>query len=53
MVCGPEVMMRYTVDELRRRAVDPSQIFLSMERNHEVRGRVLWTLPVRSGLCLS
>ncbi|NBO65078.1 MAG: Ni/Fe hydrogenase subunit gamma [Acidobacteria bacterium] len=33
MVCGPEVMMRYTVDELRRRAVDPSQIFLSMERN--------------------
>jgi NAD(P)H-flavin reductase len=32
-VCGPEIMMRYTVDELDRRGVPPEQIFLSMERN--------------------
>ena len=33
MICGPEVMMRYTVAELQRRGVDPARIFLSMERN--------------------
>jgi len=33
MVCGPEVMMRYTVAELGRRGVPEDRIFLSMERN--------------------
>lgn len=33
MVCGPEVMMRFTVLELQRRGVPPSHIYLSMERN--------------------
>ncbi len=33
MVCGPEVMMRFTVLELQRRGVLPSRIHLSMERN--------------------
>lgn len=33
MICGPEVMMRYTIGELQRRGVDPARIFLSMERN--------------------
>jgi NAD(P)H-flavin reductase len=33
MVCGPEVMMRYTVFELQKRGVDAANIFLSMERN--------------------
>lgn len=33
MVCGPEVMMRYAVDELRRRGVDGERIWVSMERN--------------------
>lgn len=33
MVCGPEVMMRFTVAELRKRGVDIQNIFLSMERN--------------------
>jgi len=33
MLCGPELMMRFTVIELERRGVDHSQIYLSMERN--------------------
>ncbi|MBX7246158.1 MAG: FAD/NAD(P)-binding protein [Candidatus Sumerlaeaceae bacterium] len=33
LVCGPEVMMRFTVQELRRRGVSPSRIYVSMERN--------------------
>ncbi len=33
MICGPEIMMRFTVIELERRGVDHSQIYLSMERN--------------------
>lgn len=32
-VCGPEVMMRFTVAELRKRGVLPGRIFLSLERN--------------------
>lgn len=32
-VCGPEIMMKYTIDELERRGVPPSQMYLSMERN--------------------
>jgi len=33
MVCGPEVMMRFTVAELRRRGVADDSIYISMERN--------------------
>jgi NAD(P)H-flavin reductase len=33
LVCGPEVMMRYTVMELQRRGVSAESIYLSMERN--------------------
>lgn len=33
MTCGPEVMMRFTIDELRRRGVPDAQIYVSMERN--------------------
>jgi NAD(P)H-flavin reductase len=33
MVCGPEVMMRFTVQELLARGVAPERIYLSMERN--------------------
>jgi NAD(P)H-flavin reductase len=32
-VCGPEVMMRFTVRELARRGLRDDQIFLSLERN--------------------
>lgn len=32
-VCGPEIMMKYTVDELERRGLAPDQVYLSMERN--------------------
>lgn len=32
-LCGPEVMMRYAVRELRARAVPDERIFLSLERN--------------------
>ncbi len=33
LVCGPEVMMRFTVLELQKRGVNASHIYLSMERN--------------------
>lgn len=33
MVCGPEVMMRFTVAELRARGVPDDRIYLSLERN--------------------
>jgi NAD(P)H-flavin reductase len=33
LVCGPEVMMRYTVEELRKRGREPDRIHLSMERS--------------------
>ncbi|MCL4512354.1 MAG: FAD/NAD(P)-binding protein [Bacteroidetes bacterium] len=33
MVCGPEVMMKYTVEELQRRGLSQEQIYISMERN--------------------
>ncbi|MBM3880577.1 MAG: Ni/Fe hydrogenase subunit gamma [Verrucomicrobia bacterium] len=33
LVCGPEVMMRFTVQELQRRGVRAQAIHLSMERN--------------------
>jgi NAD(P)H-flavin reductase len=32
-VCGPEIMMKYTVDELERRGLSPEQVYLSLERN--------------------
>lgn len=32
-VCGPEVMMRFSILELRKRGVGVESIFLSMERN--------------------
>lgn len=32
-VCGPEVMMRFTVQALQRRGVTSDRIFVSMERN--------------------
>lgn len=33
MICGPEVMMRFAVSELKRREVPEDQIFMTMERN--------------------
>ena len=33
MVCGPEVMMRYTMNTLRGAGVSEKRIYLSMERN--------------------
>lgn len=32
-VCGPEIMMKYTIDELERRGVPQEQMYVSMERN--------------------
>jgi NAD(P)H-flavin reductase len=32
-VCGPETMMKFTIDELERREIPETQVFLSMERN--------------------
>lgn len=33
MICGPEIMMRFTVDALQQRGLNASDIHLSMERN--------------------
>ena len=33
MVCGPEIMMRFSVAELEKRGVKDEKIFVSMERN--------------------
>ena len=33
MVCGPEIMMRFTAAELGNRGIPISRIFVSMERN--------------------
>ncbi|MEJ2720393.1 MAG: FAD/NAD(P)-binding protein, partial [bacterium] len=33
LICGPEVMMRYTVAALRNRGVSSDHIYVSMERN--------------------
>jgi NAD(P)H-flavin reductase len=33
MICGPEIMMRFTVLELQKRGVPDIDIFVSMERN--------------------
>ena len=33
LVCGPEIMMRFTLLELQKRGVVDDQIFVSMERN--------------------
>jgi NAD(P)H-flavin reductase len=33
LVCGPEVMMKFTVEELQRRGLAADQIHISMERN--------------------
>jgi NAD(P)H-flavin reductase len=33
LICGPEIMMRYTARELENRGIDRSQIHLSIERN--------------------
>lgn len=33
LVCGPEIMMHFTLLELKKRGLPPEQIFLSLERN--------------------
>lgn len=33
MMCGPEVMMRFAIQELQKRGLSPEQIYVSMERN--------------------
>jgi NAD(P)H-flavin reductase len=33
MVCGPEIMMRFTILELQKHGIQQEQIYISMERN--------------------
>ncbi len=33
MICGPEIMMRFTIPELTKRGLKEDNIFISMERN--------------------
>jgi NAD(P)H-flavin reductase len=32
-ICGPEIMMRFAADALRRRGLDEERVFVSLERN--------------------
>ena len=41
MICGPEIMMRYSATELTSRGVSSDRIFVSMERNMKC-GIGLW-----------
>jgi len=33
LICGPEVMMRFSIMEFEKRGVTPDRIYVSMERN--------------------
>jgi NAD(P)H-flavin reductase len=33
MICGPEIMMKFTISELEKRGVPKERIYISMERN--------------------
>jgi len=33
MICGPEIMMRFTIVELQDRGISPDSLFVSLERN--------------------
>jgi NAD(P)H-flavin reductase len=33
LICGPEIMMRFTLIEFKKRGIDDSRIYVSMERN--------------------
>jgi NAD(P)H-flavin reductase len=33
MVCGPEIMMQYTVQSVLQRGISPDNLYVSMERN--------------------
>jgi NAD(P)H-flavin reductase len=33
MICGPEIMMRFTIPELKKRGVSDDRMYVSMERN--------------------
>jgi NAD(P)H-flavin reductase len=33
LVCGPEIMMQYSIGEILQRGIQPENIYLSMERN--------------------
>lgn len=33
MICGPEIMMKYTVSELQKAGIDENDIYVSLERN--------------------
>jgi NAD(P)H-flavin reductase len=33
LICGPEIMMRFTIQELQQRSVEASNIYITMERN--------------------
>jgi NAD(P)H-flavin reductase len=33
MVCGPEIMMRYSIEELTEKGISEKDIYISMERN--------------------
>lgn len=33
VICGPEIMMRFTIMELQKRGIDSENIYISMERN--------------------
>jgi NAD(P)H-flavin reductase len=33
MMCGPEVMMKYSIEELKKKGIENNQVYVSLERN--------------------
>ena len=52
MVCGPEIMMKFGVQELAARGVDRRPRVRLARAQHEVRGRSVRALPVRADVHL-
>ena len=48
LICGPEIMMRFTVQELKKKEIKSDNIFLSMERNMKCAVGLLRSLSVRT-----
>ncbi len=52
LVCGPEMMMRFSVAEFIKRGYCTDDVFHLAGAQHEVRGRIVRPLPVRAVLHL-
>ncbi len=50
LICGPEVMMHYTALGALEKQIPPENIWVSLERNMNLRRWLLWPLSVGTGV---